>query len=113
MHVIAVLGLPLGHLAGTHTFEGSERTALGQPPLELVMPATLGAAPVVKHRLSWMCHCMSAPPMSGTLSRATVSGSMYMALTSFFEPSGCGWYTRLSGRAGSRVSLSLIQSQWM
>ena len=51
--------------------------------------------------------------MFGTSSSFTVSGSMYIALTSFFEPSGCGWYTRLSGWSGSSTVSSLIQSQLM
>ena len=40
-----------------------------------------------------MCHCVSVPPMSGTSVEVDVSGSMNIAATSFFVPSGCGWYT--------------------
>ena len=60
-----------------------------------------------------MCHCISAPPQSGTSSSVYDCGSMYIADTSRRDPSGCGSYTRLSGWSGSRKTSSSIQSHWM
>ena len=51
--------------------------------------ATCGATgSVVKHRLSWMCHCISAPPRSGTSVERDRLGSMYIADTSCLRAVG-------------------------
>ena len=40
----------------------------------------------VKHRLSWMCHCISFPPTSGVLASVVPGSAMNMAATNVFLP---------------------------
>ena len=53
---------------GSSAPEASLTSGGRQSPLASVSPATCGASlSSVKQRLSWMCHCVSGPPMSGTV----------------------------------------------
>ena len=55
-----------------------------------------------------MCHCVSDPPTSGTVSSVAPGSSMYIAATSFFSPVfRFGSYTSDSGWSGSRMRPSL------
>ena len=95
MDVVARLGLAGLDLAAADALEGGERSArllddpdvhLGaviglatsgglQVPSALVMPRTFQlSGSLVKHRLLWMCHWVSGPPMSGTVVERVLRG---------------------------------------
>src|SRR3546814_18230794 len=77
------------HGCGTiHTWiigTGSNFTNGGlHPPSPSVRPATCPSG--VKHRLSWLCHWVSAPPSGGVLSSVVPGAALYLAATSYFLP---------------------------
>ena len=133
VEVIAGVLLALFDLSGADALERGERAARGEgviqtwiigtgvnfspilqlPSLSVTLitracPSTSG----VKHKLSWMCHCMSAPPISGTVSSVDPVGNMNIAETSV-RSSPRTSYTSDSGKSGSRTLPSSMRSQLM